>query len=494
MQDEQPKNGFPELTKEEASKMVREEPEQAADLLVALTKTVNVLTRKVDELTLKVEDLEGRLSKNSSNSSKPPSSDGYKKPAPKSLRKKTGKKSGGQNGHKGTTLKQVSTPDEIITHHCDTCSCGSHLENGTVLSEERRQIFDIPKPCIEVVEHVVQTIQCSCGKIHTGDFPEGVTAPVQYGPAVRSLAVYLNQYQHLPYERTCEALRDIFGCRLSQGTLKNILAECYTKLEASEEAIKGHIQSSEVAHYDETGLRVDNKTRWVHSASTEYATHYSAHDKRGADAPIAAGILPEFKGTAVHDGWKSYMKFPCRHGLCNAHHLRELLFIEEQFKQKWPKKMADLLREIHASVLEAKADGSTALRPELLKRYTKQYEAIISQAYKENPWEKPKGPPRRGRKKKSKPLNLIERLDTQRNEALLFMHDFAVPFDNNQAERDIRMVKLRQKISGCFRDYSGAHIFCRIRSYISSARKNGIGALDAFTRVFSVDPFIIGAE
>jgi transposase len=339
MKDRQSKKVIPELSKEQASKMIKDEPEQAADLLVVLTKTVNDLSAKVAELTTKVEDLEGRLSKNSSNSSKPPSSDGYKKPAPKSLRKKSGKKSGGQEGHKGTTLSQVSTPDEIITHHCGTCSCGSNLDNGTVLSEERRQVFDIPKPRIEVVEHVVQTVKCSCGKIHTGTFPEGVASPTQYGPGVRSLAVYLNQYQHLPYERTCEAMRDVFGCRLSQGTLKNILAECYTKLEASEEAIKRHIQSSEVAHYDETGLRIDNKTRWVHSASTESATHYSAHDKRGADASISAGILPLFKGTAVHDGWKSYMGFPCRHGLCNVHHLRELLFIEEQFKQKWPKEM-----------------------------------------------------------------------------------------------------------------------------------------------------------
>lgn len=491
MKDWQSKKVIPELSKEQATRMVTDEPEQAANLLVVLTKTVNELSGKVDELTSKVEELEGRLSKNSSNSSKPPSSDGYKKPAPKSLRKKSGKKNGGQEGHKGTTLSQVSNPDEIITRRCGTCSCGSSLDKGTVLSEERRQVFEIPKPRIDVVEYVAQTVQCSCGKIHTGTFPEGVTSPTQYGPGVRALAVYLNQYQHLPYERTCEALQDVFGCSLSQGTLRNILAECYSKLEVPEEAIKRHIQSSNVAGFDETGLRIDKKTRWVHSASTESATHYCVHDKRGADAPISAGILPEFKGTAVHDGWKPYMSFPCRHGLCNAHHLRELMFIEEQFKQRWPKKMADLLREIHASVQEAKEHRRVALKPELLEGYTKRYEQLIWEAYRENPWEKPKGTPRRGRKKKSKPLNLIERLDKQRNEVLLFMNDFSVPFDNNLAERDIRMVKLRQKISGCFRDFSGAQIFCRMRSYLSSARKNDIGAMEALTSVFAGNPFII---
>jgi transposase len=491
MKDWQSIKVIPELTKEQASKMIKDEPELAADLLVVLTRTVNVLSRKVDELTAKVEELEGRLSKNSSNSSKPPSSDGYTKPSPKSLRKKSGKKSGGQRGHKGTTLSQVSNPDEIITHRSGKCCCGLDLENGTVLSEERRQVFDIPTPRVEVIEHIVQTVKCSCGEIHTGTFPEGVTSPTQYGPGVRSLAVYLNQYQHLPYERTCEALRDVFGCSLSQGTLKNILAECYSKLELAEEAIKRHIRSSKVAHFDETGLRIDKKTRWVHSASTESAAHYCVHDKRGAEAPISAGILPGFKGTAVHDGWKSYMSFPCRHSLCNAHHLRELLFIEEQFKQRWPKKMADLLLEIHVSVQEAKEHGLAALKPELLERFTTRYEQLLSDAYTENPWEKPTAPPRRGRKKKTKSLNLIERLDKQRNEVLLFMNDFSVPFDNNLAERDIRMVKLRQKISGCFRDFSGAQIFCRMRSYISTARKNDIGAMDALTRVFTGNPFII---
>lgn len=471
--------------------MIKDNPEQAANLLVALTKTVNILSVKVDELTAQVEDFKRQLSKNSSNSSKPPSSDGYKKPSPKSLRKKSGKKSGGQKGHKGTTLSKVSCPDKVIQHSLGKCSCGLSLEKGTVLSEERRQVFDIPTPRIEVTEHCVQKVKCSCGKIHTGVFPEGVNSPVQYGSGVRAMAVYLNQYQHIPYERSCEALRDLFNCSISQGTLRNILAECYTQLEGAEEAIKKHISLSDVAHFDETGLRIAGKRSWVHSASTETATHYHAHTKRGAEASTSAGILPNFKGTAVHDGWKPYMSFECRHGLCNSHHLRELIFIEEQFEQKWAKKMADLLRKINVSVRETKVNGNAALKPEQLEKYKAQYAQLISEAYTANPWEKPTGPPRRGRIKKTKPINLIERLDKQRELVLLFMNDFTVPFSNNLAEQDIRMVKLRQKISGCFRDFAGAETFCRIRSYISTARKKDIGAMESLKSSFSGNPIII---
>jgi transposase len=493
MRNSQEKISFPVLTKEQASNMIKKDADMAANLLVSLTESVNMLSEKVTELTAEVNDLKSRLAKDSSNSSKPPSSDGYSKPSPKSLRKKSGKKSGGQKGHKGSTLSKVSNPDHTINHNSGKCSCGRCLEEGAILSEERRQVFDIPIPRLEVTEHIVQTVKCSCGRIHAGTFPEEVNAPTQYGSRVRALAVYLNQYQHLPYERTCEALSDLFCCSLSQGTLRNILADCHEKLEESEEAIKQQIQRSQVAHFDETGMRAGGKTCWIHSASTESATHYHIHRKRGADASVSAGILPHFKGTAIHDGWKSYMSFECRHGLCNAHHLRELIFIDEQFCQQWTKAMSDLLKQINISVQEAKEQGRTSLKRKLLKRYAAHYDQIIVEAYAENPEKASTGPPRRGRKKKSKPLNLIERLDKQRNEVLLFMNDFSVPFDNNLAERDIRMAKLKQKISGCFRDFTGAEIFCRIRSYISSARKNDIDAMNALTKVFAGTPFIMGS-
>lgn len=469
--------------------MVQENPTQAADLLVALSNTVFVLMGRVDELSSKVVELERRLAQNSSNSSKPPSSDGYSKPNPKSLRTKTGKKSGGQTGHRGDTLIQVDVPDERVPHGPITCSCGLPICQGALINEVRRQVFDITEPRLHVVEHFVQTVACACGKVHGGQFPDGINAPVQYGPNIKAIASYLNQYQFLPYERTCEALADLLGCHISPGTLQNILAECHENLESTEVLIKDHISVARVAQYDETGMRIAGKTNWIHSASTSHATHYHAHGRRGSEAAIDAGILPRFMGKAIHDGWKAYLKFDCGHGLCNAHHLRELRFVEEECSQPWARDMAGLLLEIKSAVDYARTEGHDKLNEESYARFTARYTDIISAAYAANPWHAPDGPVKRGRKKRTKPLNLVERLDQQRDAVLLFMNDFMVPFDNNLAERDIRMVKLHQKISGSFRSHSGAEIFCRMRSYLSTARKNGVGALLALQLAFKNTPF-----
>lgn len=477
------------LTKLEALKMIHERPEQAADLLVALNNTVIVLMGRVEELTIKVVELEQRLAKNSSNSSKPPSTDGYGKPNPKSLRTKTGKKSGGQAGHIGETLSQVDAPDELVQHGITTCSCGLSIDQGILINEVRRQVFDIKEPRLHVVEHLVQSVACACGKVHVGRFPEGINAPVQYGSNIKAIASYLNQYQFLPYERTCEALADLLGCHISPGTLQNILAECHTNLDSTETIIKDHISEAEVAQYDETGIRIEGKTNWIHSASTSRATHYHAHERRGSEAAESAGILPRFKGKAIHDGWKAYLKFDCEHGLCNAHHLRELRFVEEECGQPWARDMAGLLMEIKSAIVTARTDGHDKLDEESHARFIARYADIISAAYTANPWQEPNGPVKRGRKKKTKALNLVERLDKQRKAVLLFMNDFMVPFDNNLAERDIRMVKLHQKISGSFRSRAGAEFFCRTRSYLSTARKNGVSALQALQLVFKNTPF-----
>jgi len=480
-----------ELSKAEALHIIRDNPDQAADMLVALTHSVNLLVERVTELTEKVAVLELRVAKNSSNSSKPPSSDGYNKPSPKSLRTITGRKSGGQAGHPGETLQQVETPDDRKIYCPPTCTCGLSLEDAKVIREERRQVFDIPLPVVQVTEHCVQTKECSCGQIATGQFPAAVTAHVQYGSNIKSMAVYLNQYQHLPYERTCEALAELLGIQISEGTLLNILAECHANLEESEAATKEHIIASKVVNADESGLRIGGKTRWVHSASTKDATHYHAHERRGADATISAGILPHFQGTVIHDGWKAYMRFSCHHGLCNAHHLRELVFVEEQCQQFWAKEMQELLLDIKQAVDGARSAGLGSLDATDHAGFMKKYDTLITIAYAVNPWQAPIDKPRRGRSKKPKPLNLVERLDKQRDAVLLFMNDFAVPFDNNLAERDIRMVKLKQKVSGCFRSMAGAEMFCRIRGYVSTARKNHIGAMDALLRAFHGNPFII---
>lgn len=481
-----------EPTKQEALNLVLQEPEKAAELLVQLSRTVNALALQVSQLTSRIEELERQLSQNSSNSSKPPSSDGYKKPSPRSLRKKAGKKKGGQKGHQGNTLKMVAVPDEVILHEPDVCSCGRSVRSGVIVAEQRRQVFDVPKISLHVTEHRIRTTICSCGTIHTGVFPDGVNAPVQYGTRVKAAGTYLHQYHHLPYERTCEAMSDLLGCALSPGTLKNIMSECHKKLEGAAKDIQDHITHSSVAHFDETGLRVAGKNYWVHSASTHKATYYYAHQRRGSEGSESAGILPVFNGTAVHDGWKPYIGFDCNHGLCNAHHLRELIFITEAYKQPWALEMVNLLRSIKKTVDAAKRDGLHQLPDSILQDLKNNYEHTLKKAYAANPYPEPEVPKKRGRPKKSKPLNLIERLDKQRDLVLRFAHDFTVPFDNNLAERDIRMVKLRQKVSGCFREPSGAEMFCRIRSYISTARKNGLDVIQALYNAFQSDPFSVG--
>lgn len=265
------------------------------------------------------------------------------------------------------------------------------------------------------------------------------------------------------------------------------MSECHKKLEGAAKEIQDHITHSSVAHFDETGLRVAGKNYWVHSASTHKATYYYAHQRRGSEGSESAGILPVFSGTAVHDGWKSYIGFDCNHGLCNAHHLRELIFITEAYKQPWAMEMVYFLRSIKKTVDAAKRDGLHQLPDTILQDLKNNYEHTLKKAYAANPYPEPAVPKKRGRPKKSKPLNLIERLDKQRDLVLRFAHDFTVPFDNNLAERDVRMVKLRQKVSGCFREPSGAEMFCRIRSYISTARKNGLDVIQALYNAFQSD-------
>ncbi len=313
----------------------------------------------------------------------------------------------------------------------------------------------------------------------------------QYGPRIKAIAVYLNQFQHVPYERTCEALADLLGCKISSGTVRNMLRECYQKTEPAEEAIKTHIAASKVIHVDETGMRVNGRLMWTHSASTETATHYQAHARRGTEGSNAAGILSHFLGTAVHDGWKPYVSFPCEHGLCNAHHLRELVFVEEECKQSWATDMKKLLLDIKQAVASARGLGASVLDDASHSSFLRRYDEVIQAAYTTNSQALCATPGKRGRPKKSKPLNLIERLDTQRSSVLRFMNDFSVPFDNNLAERDIRMVKLKMKVSGCFRSTSGSEIFSRIRGYLSTAHKNGINSLTALLQAFDGNPFLI---
>jgi|AntAceMinimDraft_17_1070374.scaffolds.fasta_scaffold08542_5 transposase len=458
----------------------------------ALEHQVRSLNTRLDASEQRVRQLQEQLAKNSRNSGKPPSTDGYKKPAPKSLRKKGERKSGGQPGHTGHTLEMAVKPDHTETRSMKQCECcGRSLADQPAEHLEKRQVHDLPPLRLIVTEHQAETKRCACGHRNKAAFPGGVNAPVQYGGAIQAAAVYLKNYQHLPYGRTRELLGDFFGCPMSEGTLDNIIARSHELAADPVEKIKASIERAPVVHFDETGSRVEGKLWWTHSASTDQATYYDIHRKRGGEAFDSIGILTDFSGRAIHDFWKSYFAYDCLHGLCNAHHLRELTFVHEQHQQAWADHMSDCLLDIKDAVEQAKVN-TDHLEPEQLRHFETRYQRILDQGYAHNPL--PPRPPeakkKRGRRKKTKARNLLERLDKHRSQALAFMYDFSVPFDNNQAERDLRMMKLQQKISGSFRTQDGAKTFCRVRSYISTARKNAVGAMDALTRLFSGDPFV----
>lgn len=458
----------------------------------SLEQQVQSLTTRLDLSDKRVRHLEEQLAKNSRNSSKPPSTDGFKKPSPKSLRKKGQRKSGGQPGHTGHTLKMAESPDHTEIHHVEVCECCRRsLTDQSVDSVEKRQVHDLPPLRLIVTEHQAETKTCSCGHLNKAAFPEGVNAPVQYGEAIKAAAVYLKNYQFLPYDRTCELLNDFFGCPMSEGTLCNIIAQSHTLAADPVEKIKALVEQAAVAHFDETGSRVDGKLWWLHSASTAQATYYDIHRKRGSEAIDDIGILPDFLGRAIHDFWKPYFGYDCLHGLCNAHHLRELIFVHEQHQQDWADRMIECLLDIKEAVDQVK-ESTDHLAADQIQAFEACYQQILDEGYAQNPLSPlPRNAKkRRGRRKKTKARNLLERLDDHRAEALAFMYDFNVPFDNNQAERDLRMMKVQQKISGMFRTEEGAKAFCRIRSYISTARKNAVSAMDALTRLFTGDPFV----
>jgi transposase len=456
-------------------------PDVAVELVVALIAQLESLAERVTVLEAENAALRARLGTNSGNSSKPPSSDrpGVK-PHPKSQRKSTGRKAGGQPGHLGHTLRLVDQPQEIQVHAPSHCrECGQNLEGASTIRRERRQVVDLPPMQVWVVEHQAETKHCpGCGVETTGTFPEGVEAPAQYGPGIMTVAVYLNQQQLLPMERTCEVLGEVFGCPIAEGTLESAVARCDEQLAEAEAAIKGQVARAGIVHFDETGLNVNGKTHWLHVASTPGLTFYAAHRKRGCEALDEIGVLPGFRGTAVHDGWASYWQYgDCQHALCNAHHLRELTFVAEEMEQGWAQELRELLLEIKQATDAAREQGVAEMAAETQRAFEARYDALLEGGLRMNPPPEPTG--KRGRPPRGKAGSLVDRLRAHKGATLAFMEDLAVPFDNNQAERDIRMVKVKAKISGCFRTTTGVDRFCRIRGYISTLRKQGIPILSA---------------
>jgi len=447
---------------------------------------ISAQTAQLEAQAARIQELENRLSKNSQNSSKPPSSDApYDKPEPKSQRPKTGRRSGGQKGHKGKTLEKVANPDHIERHKVTMCEhCQKDLSAVDVHKLHSRQVYDIPPIKVRVTEHQVEEKKCSCGHCTRAEFPADVTHYVQYGKRLKGGLLYFQDYQLLPYGRCCEVVTDLFGHNISPGTLYNIRKTAFNRLESFEEALKLALTVAVVAGFDETGFRVLKNCYWLHSCSTNKHAYYQVHKKRGSEAMDYIGILPKFKGIAVHDFWQSYLTYEATHSLCNAHLLRELTFLEERHKQKWAKDLAKVLTNMKKAKDKALKKGKTALSKATIRKYERQYDEIVLQGLESNPFVPPKKK-KKGRVAKTKARNLLERLQKYKKDILRFFNNFKVPFDNNFSERDIRMMKLKQKISGCFRSIKGAQFFARIRSYIMTARKQNINCLEAIIDLFA---------
>jgi transposase len=444
------------------------------------------LREQMARLLERVNVLEGRLAQNSHNSSKPPSSDGLRRKT-KSLRQQSGKKPGGQLGHRGATLRLQATPDAVAEHrptHCTHCQFLLDAD-APVLGRERRQVVDLPPLRLVVTEHQALHLRCpACQQVSVGRFPAEAPSRAQYGPHVRALAIYLVQEQLVPLGRVQQLLSDLFGVAVGRGTLVAWIQQAAAVLAPVEDQIKAALRQAPVLHVDETGVRRGGRLAWAHVASTPQLTHFAIHAHRGSAATDAIGILPSFRGVSVHDGWASYQMYTaCRHALCNVHHLRELTYLEEEEHQAWAKALKALLLAMRAAAEQARAQGWTQVPDAQRRALQKQYRALLAQGRLAHPPpDTPRRPGQRGRRAQSPARNLLDRLTLHQDQVLAFLDDLTIPFDNNQAERDLRSFKVQQKISGCFRSDLGAVAYARIRGYLATMRKQGralFAALDA---------------
>ena len=434
------------------------------------------------ELRARIAELERQLGLNSGNSGKPPSSDGLKKKPARvtNLRERSGKKTGGQKGHPGRTLSQTETPDVTVDHFPETCAgCGAELDETMANGHTARQVFDLPElqPLI-VTEHRAHGCLCTaCGTETRAAFPEGVTAPVQYGARIAAVVIYLLHYQLLPEKRLAALMADLFGVNLVTATIAGMSRACATRFQGFVAAVRDQVAAAPVKHMDETGFRIGGKTQWLHIASTIWLTFYRVSPKRGS-------LLENVLGIVVHDHWKPYYTLKgVLHALCNAHHLRELQALVEIEKEDWARKMQRLLRRAcHATNLAR--ERNVALSPGLIALFERCYDTVLTEGFafhEAQPALISTASKRRGRAPRRVGHNLLLRLSTRKADVLRFLSDPTVPFTNNLAERDGRMMKLRQKISGGFRSYDGAEDFAVIRSLISTARKQGWDILQALT-------------
>lgn len=397
-------------------------------------------------------------------------------------------------GHPGHTLELVAKPDKIEAHPVNCCAhCRTSLKKEKAVKVERRQVFDLPEVRLEVTEHQVEVKICpKCQQTTTASFPPDVSQPTQYGKKIKAQMAYFHEYQLLPLKRTQETFNDLYGQSVAEGTIVAACKEVALKVKPANAAVKKHLTYHErVECFDETGLRIEGGLHWLHVACTRWLTYYEAHKKRGKEAMDAIGILPNFTGRAIHDGLPVYFKYTnAQHGLCNEHHLRSFDFLEERHPQKWVTQMSNLILKIKAAVDTAKQKSKTKLSPKTIANFSAQYDMLLKQGVRKNPPPKAEAPAKRGRPKQSVARNLLDHLSEHKEAVLAFMHDFNVPFDNNQAERDIRMMKVKQKISGCFRSGYGSDNFCAIRGYVSTARKNNQPVLAVLSAAFTGQPYI----
>lgn len=443
----------------------------------------------VNELNAIIRALESPVDKNSGNSSLPPGRDGLKRGQKRSQRERSGKRSGGQAGHVGQTLNMVAVPDAVVVHAVAVCGrCQTDLGAVGVSGRDKRQVFELPEVVLTVTEHQAEHKVCpKCGVTNHAHFPVEVTQPTQYGPRFRAQLVYFHSGQFIPLQRTAEMVAGLYGQPVSEATILNAVWETARTVAPVMAALQGYlVETPEAVHFDETGARVNGILHWLHSASTPQATLYTIHRQRGSAGMDAMGILKRRQGWSVHDGWKPYFKYAVQHALCNAHHLRELTFIAEQYQHRWAVKLRHWLVHMKTAVDTARADGQPSLSGEQLAWLFHRFDVILNDALDEI------GPPpltTTRRPKNTPPANLLNRLRDGRSQVLAFLTNFTVPFDNNLAERDVRMVKVQQKVSGGFRRFASAQAFCAVRSYLSTARKNGLSALDALTQAFAGSPF-----
>lgn len=439
---------------------------------------VKGLTKEIAKLQQELESLKkGALpKKNSSNSSIPPSKDENRPKRTQSQRTKGKGKVGGQKGHKGSKLNMVSNPDHIVVHDTCTCAgCHAQLVEGTG-QYEARQVFDLPPMSIEVTEHRAMVKKCvKCGQTNKASFPEGLTQKAQYGNAIKAFTVYLQNYQMLPFSRCTELVRDLTGHNLSKGSLCNFQNKCYSKLDTYQEQVKTLLLASPVLHADETGIKVNGDNHWVHVISNRFLSFFGAHPKRGKEAMDEMGVLQHYTGELIHDRFSSYFSYQCGHGLCNAHILRELTYIGEAFEAPWANQIKKLLLRA-----KNKKDKGHQLKPSYYARVFRQYVNLVRPVIKK--YDK--------KYKKTDEQRLAFGLEKHKNLFLKFIKQPQVPFDNNQAERDLRMIKVKQKVSGCFRSQISAQNFARIRGYISTIKKNERSVLVEIQNAFEENPFI----